>query len=273
MADYPFNLKGHQVSARNNGNQTGEKFVSQPFELRQGLAIIEINHPGYGDFKFEIIPTEGIRPGEAEAASTAGTIGTAFLTGAAVGSIVPGIGTIVGGIAGGVAGYFAGQKAGDFIADKITPITYKVEANGEYNNLEIFLVSNNEEYQTLRPKTYQIEVSSTSKWECQIIQPDLSQSHDIFEHCPKSDRLQEPTLLVAGPFKVPNPVIAHIIKEGHGGIIAEAFSLDGTHSSEIYYEEGQFVQNDIRTDLRVGKEYMLYLISDGPWDLWFTEGY
>ena len=52
----------------------------------------------------------------------------------------------------------------------------------------------------------------------------------------------------------------------------EAIAVDGTHEY-VYSRSGQFINEDVRTDILPGKEYLLVVSSDGDWDVEFTEGY
>ena len=52
-----------------------------------------------------------------------------------------------------------------------------------------------------------------------------------------------------------------------------AYSVDGTHQCDVYEDQGQFLVEDIPTDIKPGKEYMFLIEADGDWDVGFTEGY
>ena len=269
MSEYPFNLKGQQNSFSRNGNRDGETWKSREFYLRQGIVVAEISHHGHGDFKLRFVPTEGFSEGE----TTVAVIGSGFAagaaTGAAVGSIIPGAGTVVGGILGGVAGWLAGNTVGDVIGPTIwTP----VEEKGQFNTYDIVQVAENS-VGALPPGKYRIEVESKAKWECRFIQPDLGQPQFSLTGDDEEEAI-EAGLYVIGPCEPSRrPILADILHKGPGGLYACAFSIDGMHRCEIHYEEGQFFAEQVKTEIRAGKEYMLLVVADNEWNITFREGY
>lgn len=119
---------------------------------------------------------------------------------------------------------------------------------------------------------YRLEVESKDRWTCQFIQPDLDQPLGPLEDDDGYDG-DDGTWLV-GPLKSGSrPLLAALRHDGRGEFIAIALSIDGTHSCVVFEEDGQFQVEDHQTEIKLGKEYMLYIISDGPWSLKFTEGY
>lgn len=298
---YPFTMRGPQQSFRGAGQRSGETYRSPEFELQQGVLIAEIDHDGQGEFKLEFVPAEGFSRGEATAASLGGSFAAGAATGAVIGSVVPVAGTILGGLIGGAAGWLAGETIGDAMAPTIWTA---IEHEGEITICR-FMQVNEKEEGCLNPGKYRLEVNSKSPWTCRFIQPDLNQSVGLFtddddgEASSEDDsvevyvtpfltedewneftanrvneELAPPGIFVMGPYKSGRrPILAQIKHEGRETFNLEAFSVDGTHYSTILEQEGQFLIEDHQTEIRPGKEYILYVYADGAWDLSFTEGY
>ena len=272
MSEYPFNLQGRQESFSGSGRKDDETEQSREFSLIQGVVIAEIEHHGYGDFKLRFVPTEGFSEDEATAATIGGGVAAGAATGAAIGSIVPVAGTVLGGLLGGAAGWLAGGAIDDAIAPTIwTP----VDDRGKFHTFCIGQVKEDEE-SALAPGKYRIEVTSKDRWTCRFIQPDLGQSIGPF--LDEDDNIDEDSidagLYVYGPLESGSkPLLANICHSGRGEFYIAAYSVDGTHLCVVFQDEGQFQVEDHQTEIKPGKEYMLYIFADGAWNLNFTEGY
>ena len=271
MSEYPFNLRGTQEKWRGSGRKDDGIEKSNPFQLSQGIAIAKIEHHGYDDFKLNFVPTEGISDGEATAAGVATSLAsgaaTGLATGATIGSIIPIAGTIVGGVLGGVVGYFVGSKT----IKAITPTIWTAaEYKGKFNTWAITQVKEDGE-NSLSPGKYCLEVKSEDRWTCDFIQPTLGQSYGTFDD---NETDGDDGLYVWGPFMSGSrPLLATIHHQGGGVFFVAAYSVDGTHQCLVFQEEGQFHIEDHPTEIKPGKEYMLYILADGAWNLNFTEGY
>ena len=269
MANYPFNLKGSQGNYRGSGRKDGETQKSPEFTLKQGVLIAEIEHYGLDDFKLEIVPTEGISRGQAIATSLGGSFATGAATGATIGSVIPVAGTIMGGLIGGAAGWIAGKA----ISSAIAPSIYTVEQKRPLSGYDITLV-NNDDRAHLRPGKYRLEVKSESGWSCNFIQPALGQSV-----CALTDENDDDSDLGAGhhifgPFTSGSkPILANIRHKGGGEFFFGASSVDGLHQCTLFAQQGQFHFEDIQTEFKPGKEYILAVKADGEWYMDFTEGY
>ena len=258
MIEYPFNLQGRQESFSDSGHKKSETTKSKEFSLTQGVIIAEIEHHGDGDFKLEFVPAEGFGKGVAIAAEVAG----AMLRGP--------------------VGYFVGRKLGN----TITSIWAPVDSKGKLNTCAISQVKKDfptraiaqaKEYKGnfLDPGKYRIEVKSQDRWTCRFIQPDLGQSSLTLkrEEC-DFNADGDAGVQVLGPLKSGSgPVFARIGHSGRGKFYVAAYSVDGTHQCLVFEEEGQFQIEDHPTEIRPGKEYMLYILADGAWNLNFSEGY
>ena len=276
---YPFSLKGPQVKYWGRGSRDGTTQRSGEFSLRQGIVVAEVEHHGRGNFKLEFVNIEGFSRGEATAAGLGGTVvasaAAGAATGAIIGSIVPVAGTVLGVLFGGAAGYLAGTKTGDAITTAISPDVWTlVQWEGEVSTYAVARVKEGEKG-CPKPGTYRLEVESESGWACRFIQPDLGQLSETMLGGDE-DPYQSGAgagVYVGGPYISRNrPVLASIRHTGGGVFYLAAYALDGTHQY-IFAEEGQFYGEDMQTDIRPGKEYMLYIQSDGEWFLNFTEGY
>lgn len=256
MSEYPFNLQGRQESFKGTGRKDDEVEVSQEFIIEQGVVIAEIEHHGYGEFKLRFVPAEGFSEGEGAAAGA--------VAGAALGSIVPVAGTMLGGLIGAAAGWLAGDA-----------IWTPIDDRGRINTFCIGQVKEGEE-NALAPGKYRIEVTSKDKWTCRFIQPDLGQSIGPFldeENDIGQDSI-DAGLYVYGPLESGSkPVLANIRHSGRGEFYILAYSVDGTHLCDVFQDEGQFQIEDHQTEIKPGKEYVLYILADGAWNLNFTEGY
>ena len=280
MADYPFNLRGERVRSNGPGQRGGETYKSREFTLKPGIVYAEIEHHGHGDFTLEFVPTEGFTRGEATTATIGGSFATSaaagIATGAAIGSIVPVAGTIVGAAVGGAVGWFAGNKVGNAISDAMQPSVWTpVNGKGRHNVLDIVRVTENDGH-ALPPGRYRLEVKSQSRWNCQFIQPELGQSNEPLangESFGGDDENVPAGTYVLGPYRSgARPILATFWHDGGGTFLLEAIAVDGTHEY-VYSRSGQFINEDVRTDILPGKEYLLVVSSAGDWDVEFTEGY
>ena len=274
MAEFPFTLKGNKIQARGSGNP--EEYESKPFPLHAGLTIVEILHHGAGDFELEIMPDEGIHASDARELANLGGRSTAIAAGAILGSIIPGYGTIHGAILGHATYEVTGRKALDYIEENFLPPTCRIEHEGELDDRIMFLVNNQENRDSLSPGNHIVKVTSKARWSMRLLQPNHGQSTGIITRLSEANdhRLEDYGTYIFPPMEVPlRPVIAKVEKKEHGPFLCKAYSIDGTHRTVIHHEEGQFTRSRIRTDLIPGKEYMLEIYSDGPWNIWFTEGY
>ncbi len=270
MADYPFTLKGQQRSFRGRGS--GETYKSGEFTLHQGIVVAEITHHGSGDFKLRFLPTEGFSEGETTAASIGGGAAAGFATGAVVGSVIPVAGTLVGGLLGAAAGWLAGDTIGNALGPHIwTP----VETTGRFSTVSVVQVAEDAE-DKLPPGKYRLEVESKSGWECRFIQPALGQADMslLSDDDEGEDEAYDSGLYIVGPFQpTRRPTLASIRHFGGGEFYAAAFSLDGTHQCDIHEEQGQLYKDQLQTEIRPGKEYMLLIGADSKWNITFGEGY
>ena len=244
MNEYPFNLQGRQESFSGSGREESETTESREFSLTQGVIIAEIEHHGDGDFKLEFVPAEGFGKGVAIAAKV--------------------------------------RKLGK----TITNIWAPVDSKGKFNTHAISQVKKDfltraiaqaKEYKGnfLGPGKYRIEVKSQDRWTCRFIQPDLGQSSVTlkFDECDFRED-GDAGVHVLGPLKSgPRPVHAHICYSGGGNFYAAAYSVDGTHQCLVFEEEGQFQIESHSTKIKPGKEYILYISSDGAWNLQLIEVY
>lgn len=273
MADYPFNLRGAQEHFNGPGRNDGETYKSREFNLKPGIVYAEIEHHGYGDFKLEFVPTEGFSRGAATATSVGGGGAAGAVTGAAIGSVVPVAGTILGALVGGAVGWFASGAIDDAITPKIWA---PVDGKGKCDLLD-FVRIRDEDDDALPTGKYRLEVKSQSRWSCRFIQPALGQSTEtLAEALCYDDDYQDNVpagTYVLGLFKSGvRPLLANIRHSGGGEFFFTTVAIDGMHQY-VYCREGQFAAEDLQTDIRPGKEYLLIVSSTGEWNLAFTEGY
>ena len=264
MVDYPYDLRGRQSNFEGIGRKGGEAYKSPEFTLSQGILIAKVEHHGRGDFKLQFFPFEMTGADVISVGSVA--------AGAAVGSVVPVAGTIVGGLLGAAVGWLVGG----LVTGASVHESWRFEHEGAMDYFAIARIKENEKG-CLAPAKYRLEVESESKWSCRFIQPDLDQSigplaneggDDYKDAIPSVDCLIGPR--TSGT----RPLLANIRNKGGGRFHAAAYSVDGTHECVLYeQEEGQFHVEDVQTEIRPGKEYMVVISADGKWSLTFTEGY
>ena len=294
---YPFTLQGSGENYSGTGWSDGETYRSPEFELEQGIVIAEIEHDGQGEFRLEFVPAEGFSRGEATVASLGGSVAAGIATGAVVGSVVPGAGTILVGLIGGAVGWLMGRRIGDAVGPTIWRA---IEHVGEAKTCRLMQV-NKSEKGCLNPGKYRLEVKSQSRWSCRFIQPALNQSvgpltdednvggeddisklyfipfltDDEWKKISENDSSKElvrPGAYIMGPGRSGRrPLLAKIKHDGREMFNVEAFSVDGTHYSAVVRQQGQFYVEDFRTNIRPGKEYMLFVYAAGPWTLHFVE--
>ena len=271
---FPFTLRGTQERFNCSGQTIGETYKSPSFALKQGLLMVEIEHEGQGDFKLEFVPAEGFSRARATVATLGSSFAAGAATGAAIGSIVPGAGTIFGGLAGGAAGWFTGNVIGRALGPTIWTA---LEGKGKKATYRLMLINENEK-DCLKPGNYRLEINSESRWACRFIQPDLNQSFGLltqqFSKNFGDELLPPPGAFVLGPYRSGRrPLLAEVRHDGRESFNLEAFSVDGTHYCTVFQQKAQFYVDDHPTELKPGKEYMLYVYADGPWSIDFREGY
>lgn len=230
-----FDLEGPAHQFKGRGKQDGEPEAAPEFSLRQGVALVKISHDGYGKIELSIAAVEG--------ASDAG------------------------GLLEAVAGFlFSGGEEWS-----------TGELEGQLEDEPSIIRIGQDDEAPLKPGDYRVEVRSNAKWSCEIFQPDLGQAIGTMKEGNDDDfnaRLEEPGLYIFPPRSSGRrPVLATVRHTGAEGFFACAYSVDGTDFCEIHYEEGQFYAEDIMTDIKPGKEYILLIVSDGSWNIEFNEGY
>ncbi len=258
-----FDLEGPAHKFKGRGKRDGEPETTPKFSLRQGVALVRINHEGRGKIKLSIVAVDGASDGGDTVIGTGG--GAA--AGAAVGSFIPVVGTLAGGLLGAVAGFlFRGGEGW---------------STGELEGLledepSIIRIAHDDEA-PLKPGDYRVEVQSNAKWSCEIFQPNVGQAIGTMQEGNDEDfnaRLEEPGLYIFPPMSSGRrPVLATVRHTGAEGFFAFAYSVDGTDFCEIHDEEGQFYAEDIMTGIKPGKEYIMLIGANGPWNIEFNEGY
>ena len=124
----------------------------------------------------------------------------------------------------------------------------------------------------MRPGKFAIEVKSTSRWSCHLIQPAMEQSRGSFPH----RFVIEGGEAVAGTFRTgQRPVSVNIQHSGTGQFGLQFISLDGTHEYALGHQrnEGQFHVEERELELLPGKEYLMCGQGDGTWDVELIESY
>lgn len=258
-----FGLEGPAHKFKGRGKENGEPETTSKFSLRQGVALVRINHEGHGKIKLSIVAVDGASDGGDTLVGTGG----GAVAGAAVGSFIPVVGTLVGGFLGAVAGFlFSGEEGWS-----------TGELEGLLEDEQSIIRIGQDDEAPLKPGDYRVEVRSNAKWSCEVFQPDLGQAIGTLKDGNDDDfnaRLEEPGLYIFPPRSSGRrPVLATVRHTGAEGFFACAYSVDGTDFCEIHYEEGQFYAEDITTGIKPGKEYMLLIVADGPWNIEFNEGY
>ena len=220
--------------------------------------MIRIEHHGSGEFELKFDETEEFSEGQA---TTTG-IGRGAITGAFVGGLA---GAIVGAAAGALARKLFGRES--WTTETLT---------GEFQHFCILRVAEDNEAD-LKPGEYRIEVSSSAQWNCEFIQPDVGQAVGKLtdDHEKETEKeLEEAGLHIFTSLSASGrPTLAGIEHKGAGEFVARAFSVDGTHACTIHSETGQFYVEEIPTEIRPGKEYILMVGANGPWNINFTEAY
>ena len=253
-----FDLKGPLGSFHGQGNSNGEPEKTGKFPLRQGVTIVHITHNGTGNFELRFSSAEVSGGRQTGAAG----LGRRAMTGAAIGGIVGGV---LGATAGAIAGRLLGRQ--DWTTETLT---------GEVEDYWVIRIDD-ENRADLKPGEYQLEVLSESGWKCEFLQPNLGQAvGSLVTDDPRETEGQpgKPGTHILPPqASGRRPVRATIQHSGAGEFKVSAFSVDGTDKVEIYTERGQFYIEDMATEIRPGKEYILMVEADGEWDIDFTEGY
>ena len=121
-----------------------------------------------------------------------------------------------------------------------------------------------------KPGKYHLNVATTGGWTCSLIQPNLGQSPIEMPY--RSSGAEGG--MVAGPFRVGSrPLLASVRHDGGGSFLIRLISLDGTDQTDVVEENGQIHLEEYPTEAMPGKEYLLFVLAGGTWELEFTEGY
>ena len=163
------------------------------------------------------------------------------------------------------------------ILDALFGTEQSIEMEGQESNVVIFQVDETAE-DALRPGKHRLEVDSSGRWECKLIQPNLGQGNTPLTDSDDDENDDigevEPGLYITGPhLPTRRPILAEVLHKGPGGLYAIAYSVDGTHWCVIHGEEGQFYGEQLLTEIRPGKEYMLWIHAEGKWNITLSEGY
>ena len=143
-----------------------------------------------------------------------------------------------------------------------------VKGVGQGGWVEVLRVSDG--WFELKPGRYRLNVSATDEWRCGLIQPHLGQSPVEMPY--RSGGAEGG--MVAGPFRVGSrPLLASVRHDGGGPFVVRLISLDGTDQTDVIEENGQVHLEEHPTDALPGKEYLLFVLAGGTWELEFTEGY
>ena len=79
---------------------------------------------------------------------------------------------------------------------------------------------------------------------------------------------------MAGPFRVGSrPIRANLRHDGGGNFFVKLVSLDGSDEYEVIDTEGQVHLDEYPVEIKPGKEYLLYAVAGGHWELELIEGY
>ena len=125
-------------------------------------------------------------------------------------------------------------------------------------------------FEELKPGKYRLNIKATGEWTCNLIQPRLGQSPVEMPY----HSIGAEGGMVAGPFRVGSrPLLASVRHDGGGPFVARLISLDGTDQTDVVEENGQIHLEQYPTEAMPGKEYLLFVLAGGTWELEFTEGY
>ena len=77
---------------------------------------------------------------------------------------------------------------------------------------------------------------------------------------------------VAGPFRMgTRPLLARVRHDGGGEFLAKMVNLDGYHEVQIASGDGQIRLDGRPVEARPEKAYLLYVVSEGDWEVELTE--
>ena len=125
-------------------------------------------------------------------------------------------------------------------------------------------------FEELKPGKHRLNVNATGRWTCNLVQPYLGQSPVTIPY--RSGGSEGG--LATGPFRVGSrPLLASIRHDGGGPFLVRLISLDGTDQTDVVEETGQIHLEEHPTEAMPGKEYLLFVLAGGTWELEFTEGY
>lgn len=117
---------------------------------------------------------------------------------------------------------------------------------------------------------YHLEVFSGGKFICNMLQPTLGQTAVQFPYQFRGSNKP----IFAGPFRVGSkPIVAELRYDGGGQFYVNLISVDGMDECEAVKVEGQTHLEQVPLKVKPGKEYLLYAVAGGDWELELTEGY
>lgn len=119
-------------------------------------------------------------------------------------------------------------------------------------------------------RSYHLKVAAPGDFECTMLQPELGQVAVNFPY--STGGVGGATL--AGPFRVGSrPIRANLRHDGGANFFVELVSLDGSDKYEVIDTDGQVHLDEYPVEIKPGKEYLLYAMAGGHWELQLIEGY
>ena len=238
-----FDLMGSKYSSGESG---GEIYRGAEFTLRQGIVVAEIVHHGQGSFKLTFVPSEGFQRARNQEHRVIGR----FVR-------LPRVG-----------------GAAEWASNRIVPLREwpAAENSGPLHAFSATRVDEDGDGR-IAPGEYRLEVESQGDWSCRFIQPDLGQSISPLDQVDMEVDDQSSSSVVGPHMSGARPTLASVRHHGMGHFKANAYSVDGTHQCVIHEGRGQFSVQDLQTEVRPGKEYLVLVNSDNRWNLTFSEGY
>ncbi len=250
-------------SSAGNRGSCGE---GSDLELCSGILITRFDHRGDGEFKADFVKSGILSRRQVRVSRVAIGTALAVVAGSSVGIALGYVTSAqyVIQIATGLSTALLTLAAQSLLARLTEPSAWSPAA-GAGMSTDWSVVQVIEGYErAIHPGQYRLEVRSAGEWSCTFKQPGPGQRMQLGpDETMAGTEPQVYGSLVFGSC----PTIR--VQNFPGLFHAEAFSIDGHHRSTVYRRSGSFWERGIKTDLKPGIEYMIFVRAGGQWLLAF----
>ena len=235
-------------------------------ELRSGILITNFDHLSDGEFKADFVKSGILSRHQVRVSRMAIGTALAVIAGSSVGIA---LGYVMSAqyviqIATGLSTALLTLAGQSLLARLTEPVTWNIAAGaGTVTNWAVVQIVEGDE-RAISPGKYQMEVRSAGEWSCTFEQPRRGQRMQLG---PDETMAASESMVYGSLVFGSCPTIR--VQNFAGLFHAEAFSIDGHYRSTVYRRSGSFWERGIKTDLKPGIEYIIFVRAYGQWLLAF----